>query len=97
MTSPCTEPARPVEQFRTNPRLLRRRVASGMVVCLAAESVYQDVRVLRLDALAASVIDAAQRGATRADLAAAAGVPANEIDTLVGGLAAARVLERVTS
>lgn len=95
MTSPCTDPAPPGEQFRTNPRLLQRRVASGMVVCLAAESVYQDVRVLRLDALAASVIDAARRVATRADLATAAGASPAEVDALVDGLAAARVLERV--
>ncbi len=71
-----------------------------MVVCVAAESVYQDVRVLRLDEIAAAIVDGAHRARSVTELeavaAAAAGVPgdADGMRELLDGLVAARVLER---
>jgi hypothetical protein len=97
VTSPCTEPDRP-DHFRTNPRLLQRRVPHATVVCVAAESAYQDVRVLRLDALAAAVIDAARvaqpRDALAVTVAGTLGEPVDAVDALIDGLLAARVLEQ---
>ena len=72
-----------------------------MIVCVAAESAYQDVRVLRLDATAEAVIDAARVPRTRSELADAVagsvGEPAAAIEALIDGLTAARVLEQRAS
>ncbi len=98
MTSRCAEPDRSEDRYRTSPRLLSRRLPHGSVVCVAGESVYQDVRVLRLDAVATAVVDHARSARSLADLAAFAGavegVPVDSIDELVDGLTAARVLDR---
>lgn len=56
MTSHCAEPIRPIDQYRANATLLSRRVAGGSLVCVPAQSAYQDVRVLRLDAIATDVV-----------------------------------------
>jgi hypothetical protein len=71
-----------------------------MVVGVAGESAYQDVRVLRLDAVAAAVLDAADTPITRSALAdavrAATGEPVATIDELIDGLTAARILEQTS-
>jgi hypothetical protein len=74
-----------------------------MLVCVGANSVFQDVRVLRLDLAAAAIVDATLAPGARctsSELAATAeravGAPVEGLGDLVDGLTAARVLERVT-
>ena len=69
-----------------------------MVVCVAGESVYQDVRVLRLDELAAAVVEAARCARSVTELEAAVALTVGDgsgdgFGELVDGLVAVRVLE----
>jgi hypothetical protein len=96
VTSPCTEPGSPA-RFRTHPNLLTRRVAVGSLVCVPASSAYQDVRVLRLDRVASALVDSAREPRRRDDVVEIVGPDCSpdEIDTLLDGLCASRVLERL--